>query len=216
MSSNGSHPVTVAIIEDHPLFREALARTINARDDLQLVGEAANGIEGIELIVQTQADVCVLDLGLPDMDGRKVLERLLSEDPDLRVLVLSGDWTSDLVYSVIESGAAGYELKTAGPEQLAVAIRAIARGETVLPAKLHEGLAQEIRARRSDSVPSLSDREIEILREVAAGHSAGEIADNLGLAESTVKTHLTRIYDKLGVSERAAAVAVAIRAGLIE
>lgn len=216
MTTNGSTPTTVVIIEDHPLFREALARTISARDDLQLVGEAENGRQGIELIKSTHPDVCVLDLGLPDLPGGKVLDGVLEEDPDLRVLVLSGDWTSDLVYSMIEAGAAGYELKTAGPEQLAVAIRAIARGETVLPAKLHEGLAQEIRARRNDSVPSLSDRELDILREVAAGHSAGEIAANMNIAESTVKTHLTRIYDKLGVPERAAAVAAAIRAGLID
>lgn len=208
--------ITVAIIEDHPLFREALARTIRARDDMEIVGEAETGSEGIEMVRRTHPTVCVLDLGLPDIDGAQVLSRVMLDDPEMRVLVLSGDWTSEGVYSMLEAGASGYELKTAGSERLVTDIACIARGETVLPDQLHKGLTREIRARRRHSGASLSEREVEILREVAAGHSAAGIANKLNLAESTIKTHLTRIYDKLGVADRAAAVAAAIRSGAIE
>lgn len=215
-TDGGAEQITVAIIEDHPLFREALARTIGGHENMAVVGEAETGRAGIDLVRELRPRVCVLDLGLPDVEGATVLERLLADDPELSVLVLSGAWDSDVVYAMIEAGASGFELKTAGPAELAGAIEAVARGETVLPAELHGGLVEQIRARRSDRRPGLSEREIEILRAVADGSSAAEIAASLNLAESTVKTHLTRIYDKLGVSERAAAVAQAIRSGLID
>lgn len=211
-----SSDITVVVVEDHPIFREGVVRAIKERDGMEVVGEAATGWEAIELVGSTRPTVCVLDLGLPDIDGGMVLERLLEQDPEVRVLVLSGGSTSETVYSTIEAGASGYELKTAGPDQIAEAITAVARGEVVIPGELHGGLADQIRAHRPENTTGLSDRELEILREVAAGRSAAEIAQNMNLAESTIKTHLTRIYTKLGVSERAAAVAQAIRSGLID
>jgi two-component system nitrate/nitrite response regulator NarL len=213
---DGDGPITVAIIEDHPLFREALTRALKERGNLAVVAAVGTGREGIDAVNEFHPRVCVLDLGLPDMEGAAVLERLLRDDPALRVLVLSGDWQSDVVYAMIEAGAAGFERKTAGPDELLEAVRVVARGESVIPQELHAGLAEQIRARRSESAPALSEREIEILKALAEGRSAAEVAAQMNLAESTVKTQLTRIYDKLGVSERAAAVAKAFRTGLID
>ncbi|MGK2879017.1 MAG: response regulator [Solirubrobacterales bacterium] len=218
MSENGSSPkIGVIVVEDHPMFRDALTHAIGKRDDMEVVAETGSGREAIEAVRTLRPQVCVLDLGLPDIDGAKVLERVVAEEWETRVLVLSGECDSDVLYSLLEAGAAGFERKTAGPGELVSAIAAVAHGETVLPKEVLGGLAEQIRGhRRSVNGPTLSERELEILREVADGHSAAEIAAKLHLAESTVKTHLTRIYDKLGVSERAAAVAIALRRGVIE
>jgi two-component system nitrate/nitrite response regulator NarL len=213
---SGARPITVAIIEDHPLFCEALARTIAARDGMSVVAEAETGRDGIDAVKKTHPRVCVLDLGLPDIEGSAVLQQVLRDDPSVRVLVLSGAWDSDTVYAMIEAGAAGFQRKTAKPNEIADAVERVAAGQTVLPPELHSGLVEQIRARRPESRTPLSERELEILKAVAEGSSAAEIASSLNLAESTVKAHLTRIYDRLGVSERAAAVAQAIRMGLIE
>lgn len=207
--------IHVVVVEDHPMFREALTRAIRGRDDMEVVAETGSGHDAIKAVRELSPEVCVLDLGLPDVGGAEVLKWMVSEELDTRVLVLSGDADSEVVYSLIEAGAAGFERKTAGPAELVEAIAAVASGETVLPSELLGGLAEQIRAHRSPAGPTLSDRELEILREVAEGITAAEIATKLHLAESTVKTHLTRIYDKLGVSERAAAVAQAMRLGLI-
>jgi two-component system nitrate/nitrite response regulator NarL len=206
----------ILVVEDHPMFREALIHAIDSRDDMTVIGETGSGREAIETLRSLRPQVCVLDLGLPDIDGVEVLKRVTAEEMETRVLVLSGECDSEVVYSLLEAGASGFERKTAGPSELVGAIAAVARGETVLPAELLGGLAEQIRGHRSPAGATLSDRELEILLEVAEGHSAAEIAANLHLAESTVKTHLTRIYDKLGVSERAAAVATALRRGVIE
>jgi two-component system nitrate/nitrite response regulator NarL len=206
----------IVVVEDHPMFREALIHAIDAREDMTVVAETGSGREAIETLRSLHPQVCVLDLGLPDIDGVEVLKRVMTEELETRVLVLSGDCDSEVVYSLIEAGASGFERKTAGPGELVGAIAAVARGETVLPADVLGGLAEQIRGHRSPAGATLSERELEILLEVAEGHSAAEIATTLHLAESTVKTHLTRIYDKLGVSERAAAVATALRRGVIE
>lgn len=215
INGNGNGMINVIVVEDHPMFRDALTRAIRADDDMAVVAEVGSGREALDALRANHAQVCVLDLGLPDIAGEKVLDQVIEEELDTRVLVLSGDCDSEVVYAMIEAGAAGFELKTTGPGELVGAIKAVARGETVFPASLHGAIAEQIRSHRTDSRPALTDRELEILREVADGRSAAEIASTLHLSESTVKTHLTRIYDKLGVSERAAAVAHAMRHGLI-
>jgi two-component system nitrate/nitrite response regulator NarL len=216
MNTHTTAEVSVYVVDDHPMFREAVVRAVSEREDMSVVGQTEFGREAIDFVRREEPAVCVLDLGLPDIEGAKVLETMLADSPGTRVLVLSGECDSDIVYAMIEAGASGFELKTAGATELVTAIAAVARGETVLPEEIHQGLAAEIRARRTVSTPPLTDRELEILRSVSMGHSAGEIAQELNLAESTVKTHLTRIYDKLGVSERAAAVAEALRHGWID
>jgi two-component system nitrate/nitrite response regulator NarL len=208
--------ISVVVVDDHPLFRDAMSRIIEGRDDMHLVDAVSSGGAAIDSVHDHHPTVCVLDLELPDMNGMRVIARLNSEQSETRILVVSGHCDSESVYEVIEAGASGIEMKTAGSIELGAAIAAVASGETVLPEELLDGIAQQIRSRRSEAGPALSEREIEIISAVARGLPAGQIASELNLAESTIKTHLTRIYDKLGVSERAAAVAVAIRHGLID
>ncbi len=207
--------ISVVIVDDHPLFGEALARAVSARDDMTVVAQAASGEEALAAVRDHSPDVCVLDLGLPDMGGERVLEQIIEEGHRTRVLVLSGVVKSEVVYDMIQAGAGGFELKTAGPEEIGRAISAVARGETFLPEELHSGIAEQIRSHRGQEQPTLSERETEILQLVSDGLSAADIGHQLGMAESTTKTHLARIYDKLSVSERAAAVARAMRLGLI-
>lgn len=207
--------IRVLIVDDHPLFADALVRAVNGREDMSVVARVESGEAALEVMRERSPSVCVLDLGLPDIRGEVVLERVVAEELPTRILILSGECDSETVYGMIEAGAAGFEVKTAGTEEIGEAIAVVAKGETFLPATLHGAIADQIRAHRVKQRSSLSSREVEILQLVSNGLSASEIGDQLGLAESTAKTHLARIYDKLGVSERAAAVAQAMRAGII-
>lgn len=212
---NNSPEVSVVIVDDHPLFGDALARAVSARDDMQVVAQVTSGEDALIAVRDLSPTVLVLDLGLPDMRGDVVLQRIIAEGHPTRVLILSGACESDVVFNMIQAGAAGFEVKTAGPKEIGDAIAVVGRGDTFLPEALHGGIAEQIRSHTAQAQPSLSDREIEILQLVSDGLSASEIGQQLGMAESTTKTHLARAYDKLGVSERAAAVAQAMRIGLI-
>lgn len=161
-------------------------------------------------------DVCIVDLSAAGGDSVVVLKGICESNPRTRVLMLTDDNEGARVWTMLEEGASGVVLKTAEADEIADAVVSVARGKTYIPERLHRGLAEQIRSRRSESRSQLTAREVQILCSVAEGNSAAEIATHLSLAESTVKTHLTRIYDKLGVSERAAAVAEAMRRGLID
>lgn len=208
--------ITVLVADDHPLYRDSVARLVNSRDSMVVVGSAADGNEALKLIRELLPDVCLLDHSMPGLNGEQIVKIVTAEHLPTRTMVLSGTGRSELVFGVIEAGANGFLLKTSGPDEICTAIVALADGETVLPVEFHKGLAAEIRARHASDTPELSPRELGILKQLAEGSSAASIGEQLGLAPSTVKTHLARIYDKLGVSERAAAVATAMRHGLID
>lgn len=206
----------MVVVDDQPLFRRALIQAVLDRDETKLIAEFESSAEAIAAMPKLDPDVCVIDLSSPEIDPVAALRSVCEANPNTRVLMLTNDSRSDRIWSMLEEGAAGVALKTAEADELTDAVIAVARGEATIPEKLHRGITEQIRARRSDMRSHLSQREVEILRDVAAGLSAADIATDLSLAESTVKTHLTRIYDKLGVSERAAAVAESMRLGLIE
>jgi two-component system nitrate/nitrite response regulator NarL len=208
--------ISVLVVDDHPLYRESISRLINNQPEMSVVGEAADGREALNLIREIGPDVCVLDYHLPELDGEHVIEMMRREHLETKALILSGSGESEVVFAMIEAGAGGFLLKTSSASEIRNAIIDIAQGGTVLPEEFHGGLAAEIRARHRKDKPDLTEREIEILQGIAQGFSAAELGDRLGLAPSTVKTHLTRIYDKLGVSERAAAVAQAMRLGILD
>lgn len=212
-SSSGT--ITVMVVDDHPLYRESILRLMRQAHDIVMVGEAVDGEQALELIRTLKPQVCLLDLHLPGLSGRQVVDAIDREGLETKVIVLTGNDESEIVYSMFEKGAHAFLLKTAGANEILDTVRAVARGETVLPPQFHSALTAEIRARHKSSRPILSERELAILEMIAKGRSAAEIADELALAPSTVKSHMSNIYTKLGVSERAAAVAKAIRIGLI-
>lgn len=209
--------VTVIIADDHPLYREGLARAVSLRPELELVGEAREGREALELIRRLTPDVAVLDLHMPGLEGIDVVEAAKRDQIATRVLMLSAVVDSALVYRAVAAGAAGYWSKDAERTVICDAIAAVARGESVLDPSLQAGVFGEIHSREvDDERPVLTEREREILGLIARGMTAPAIGKELFLSPATVKTHLGHLYEKLGVGDRAAAVAEAMRRGLLE
>jgi len=206
----------VLVADDHPVFREGLARAIRERPELELVGEAGDGRAALAAIAELEPDVAVLDVKMPELDGTEVVEALVRDGSRSRVVLLSAFHDSATVFRSLEAGAAGYLTKDASRAAICDAVTAVARGETVLSPEAQDGVAKEVRLRVKDQRPVLSAREREILVLTAEGMSAPDIAKRLYLSPTTVKTHLQHLYDKLGVSDRAAAVAAAMRHRLLE
>lgn len=205
------------LADDHPVYRAGLARAITKRAGFEVVAEVGDGRAALEAIAEWQPDVAVLDIRMPGLDGLEVVRALRAREDTTRVLLLSGSENAESLYAALAEGASGYLLKTSEPAQICDAIAAVARGEVLFSPELHVALAQDIRAReRSAERPFLTERERDILRLTAGGQSATEIAANLHLSVATVRSHLQNSYQKLDVSDRAAAVAKAMRLGLIE
>jgi two-component system nitrate/nitrite response regulator NarL len=208
--------VRVLVADDHPVYRRGVVRVIGGRQGFEVVGEADNGGAALDGIVALEPDVALLDVDMPEPDGLDVLEEVVRRELPTRVILLSGHAESDPMHRAIAAGVAGYLIKTADRDTICDAIAAVVRGETVLAAEVQEALAEEIRLRSGSSAPLLSVREREVLRLTSDGCSAKEIADRLDISATTVRTYLSHAYDKLGVSDRAAAVAEAMRRGLLE
>lgn len=206
----------VLVAEDHPMFRGALVEAIKSRPDLELVGTAEDGREAIEEIRSLQPQVALVDMRMPELDGAQVLNAVVRDGIPTRVLFLSTHTDSGMIYDLLAHGAAGYLDKASSAEEVCDAIAAAARGQTVLSRSIEADVLQQIRIRGADVDTKLTPREQEVLRHVADGESAPDIATRLYIETSTVKTHLQNIYEKLGVSERAAAVAEGMRRGLLE
>jgi two-component system nitrate/nitrite response regulator NarL len=209
-------PVRVVIADDERLLRTALGVLLAANGRIEVVAEAGEGRAALAEIESRSPDVALLDYKLPGLDGVAIAHAVVRDKRPTRVLLLSAFTDSGLVYEALQTGAAGYLPKEAKREQIVDAVLACARGETVVPSELTAGLVSEIRMRAVNDAPALTDREREILRMIAAGKSLPEIAGELYLGVTTVKTHVQHVYEKLGVSDRAAAVAEAMRRRLIE
>lgn len=191
-------------------------RAIKDRPDLELIGEAADGRQALELIRAEQPEVAVVDVKMPELDGVRVLNAVNREGLATRVLLLSAFLDGPIVFDAVAAGAAGYLSKDAERERITDAVAAIARGETVLGPEVQAGIAGEIRARGRPDRPALTEREQQVLAFIAEGRAAPDIGKQLYLSTATVKSHLQNLYEKLGVNDRAAAVAEAMRRGLIE
>jgi two-component system nitrate/nitrite response regulator NarL len=216
MSDDGRKRVTVIVADDHPLYREGVVRALSVSGRIEIVAEAADGRAALEQIQEHRPDVALVDYKLPELDGVAIANAVVRDDLPTRVLLVSAFTDSGVVYHALETGAAGFVSKEARREQIVDAVLACARGENVVPPDVAAGLVSEIRLRKQDDRPALTQREHEILRLIAAGKSLPEIANELYLGLTTVKTHVQHLYEKLGVSDRAAAVANAMRRGLIE
>lgn len=211
---SGPPPVRVLVADDHPLYRQALVATIEQHDELEIVAEVDDGERALAEIRRLVPDVAVLDMQMPGLKGSDVVRELVELHLPTRVLLLSAHGDSATVYGALGAGAAGYMLKGASAAAIGRAVVDVSRGEVVLGAEVQAGVAREIHE-RENAGPKLTARELEILVLTADGHSAPAIAARLFLGTSTVKTHLQGLYMKLGVSDRAAAVAEAMRRGLL-
>jgi two-component system, NarL family, nitrate/nitrite response regulator NarL len=208
--------VRVLIAEEHPLYREGVVRAIKERPELELVGEAADGGHALALIEELEPDVAVLDVKMPELDGLQVANAVARDALPTRVLMLSAFLERQIVFQAVAAGAAGYLSKDADRLEITDAILAVHRGDTVLAPEVQAGVAAEVRSRWRPDVPSLSERERQVLEMIAEGMSAPEIGRRLYLSTATVKSHLQSLYEKLDVADRAAAVAAAMRRGLLE
>ena len=207
----------MVVADDHPIYREGIVRAINERPDLDLIGEAADGRQALERIQELSPQVAVLDIRMPGLDGTQVLSAMRRDGLETEVLFLSAFMEPELAYRTVASGARGYLSKESSRHEVCEAIVTIARGGTALAAEAQAGLAREIQEReRTGGRPQLTDREQEVLNFVAQGLSAPDIGKQIHLSTTTVKSHLHSLYEKLGVSDRAAAVAQAMRRGLLE
>jgi len=204
--------IRVIVVDDHPIVCAGLARLIGAESDIEVVGTALDGAKGIEMFMELRPDVLLTDLSMQPIDGVETARRLLARQPDARILVLAATADPPHVLGAIDAGAVGFLLKDSEPESIVQGIRAAARGESPLDPRLAATLVRDRHSRRSGV--KLTDRETEVLRLAVQGMLNKQIGRMLGIGEKTVKAHLGRVYERLGVTNRADAVAWAIEAEL--
>ncbi|MEU6389035.1 response regulator transcription factor [Streptomyces sp. NPDC046939] len=202
-------PITLLVVDDHPVVRDGLRGMFDSADGFTVLGEAADGVEAVARTAALDPDVVLMDLRMPGGGGVDAIKELTRRGARARVLVLTTYDTDSDTLPAIEAGATGYLLKDAPREELFTAVRAAAEGRTVLSPAVASRLVTAVRAPSVPADETLSAREREVLLLVSKGTSNKEIARELFISEATVKTHLTHIYAKLGVKDRAAAVAVA-------
>ncbi|WP_327353325.1 response regulator transcription factor [Streptomyces sp. NBC_01304] len=207
-------PITLLLVDDHPVVRDGLRGMFESSPDFTVLGEASNGVQGVALALQLAPDVVLMDLRMPGGGGVDAIASLVRQGARSRVLVLTTYDTDSDTIQAIEAGATGYLLKDAPRDELFLAVRAAAEGRTVLSPAVASRLVSRVRTPAAGS-EGLSGREREVLVLVAKGTSNREIARALFISEATVKTHLTHIFGKLGVKDRAAAVATGYEQGIL-
>ncbi|GAA2575394.1 response regulator transcription factor [Dactylosporangium fulvum] len=204
--------ISVLLADDHPVVREGLRGMLEAEPDLTVVGEASSGAEAVRLAAELAPDVVLMDLRMPGMDGVAATAEIVAGPTPSRVMVLTTYESDADILRAVAAGATGYLLKDASRAELAGAVRATARGETVLAPSVATKLVQQV---RSPAQPQLSAREVDVLRLVARGLTNAEIGKALFISEATVKTHMYRVFTKLDVTDRTAAVTTAMARGLL-
>ena len=206
----------VLVADNHPMYREAVATAISRASGMELVAASADGRSALAEVRELRPDVAVLDMRMPELDGMQVLNAIMRDELPTRVVFLSAHADGATVVAAVGAGAHAYLSKDASADAVCDAVAIVGRGGTVLPPDLHDGIAAEIRLRSASAQPSLTRRERDVLALAAEGCSAPEMARRLNLSAGTVKSHLQSLYQRLGVSDRAAAVAEAMRRGLLE
>ena len=198
--------IRVLVADDHPVVRHGLCTMLEIEDDIVVVGRAADGEEAVAQALDTRPDIILMDVQMPNVDGIEAMRRIRAEDPDARVIVLTTYRDEDYIFPSLRAGARGYLLKDSSREELADAIRAVHRGESLLDPQI---------ADQAKSREGLTARELEVLELMAAQHSNAQIAEKLFVSENTVKTHVSNILAKMGCNDRAAAVLTAWKRHLI-
>lgn len=204
--------ISVLLVDDHTVVRQGLRMVMSLEDDLEVVGEAANGREAVEAVTELSPQVVLMDLLMPVMNGVEAIRAIKAQHPDVEVVALTSVLEDRMVIDAVEAGAAGYLLKETGPDALFEAIRAAARGEVRLDPRAQKRLVREVRTPTMRE--SLTGRETDTLRLIAKGMANKQIAAELGVSEVTVKTHVSNVLSKLGLQSRTQAALFALKEGL--
>jgi DNA-binding NarL/FixJ family response regulator len=202
--------IRVLTVDDHPLLREGIAALVNGEPDMKLVAEAANGLDAVEKFRLHRPDVTLMDLQMPGLNGVEALSRIQSEFPGARIIVLTTYSGDAQVVAALRAGARGYILKGHVHRELLETIRAVYAGQKRIPPEIAAELAQHV------ADDDLTPREIDVLRLIAAGNANKQIAGQLSIGEATVKSHVTNILSKLGANDRAHAVTIGLKRGIIQ
>jgi len=211
-----SEQVTVIVGDDHPMYREGVVRAMKETGRIQVLAEVGDGRAALEAIREHSPAVALLDYRMPELDGLAVVTAVARDGLTTRVLLLSATEDPATVYEALSAGAAGYLTKESDRDEIVAAVISCAKGGGYVPPNMAGGLANELRQRARGDATLLSPREAEVIKLIAQGHSVPDIAKQLHLAPTTVRTHVQRLYEKLGVSDRGAAVAEAMRRRLVE
>jgi len=203
--------IRILVADDHPIVRGGIVALLQEAADVEVVGEASDGRQAVDLALALKPDLVMMDLRMPMLDGDEATARILAAAPEIRVVVLTTYESDESILTAIEAGASGYLLKAAPPEEILAGIRSVARGEVALAPSIAALLVRRVK----QPAVTLSAREVEVLGLVAQGQSNPEIARSLFLSEATVKTHLVHAFDKLGVNDRTRAVTLAMELGLL-
>jgi len=213
----GNLPIRLLIVDDHTMVRRGMKVLLDEYEDIEVVGEASNGLKAIELVDQLKPDVVLIDLAMPVMDGIEAIKRIIANHPNQRIIVLTSFAGDDKLFESIRAGAMGYLVKDAQPDELVQSIRNVCTGEPTLnPAiawRLLRGMTGAETAKRP--AEELSERELEVLRLLTKGKTDQEIAQQLVLTDVTIRTHISRILSKLGLKNRVQAALYGIRSGLV-
>jgi DNA-binding NarL/FixJ family response regulator len=204
------------IVDDHPITRDGLRTALSLADDVDVVGEASSGEEAIQVVEDARPEIIFMDVRMPGMNGIQATRVIRERHPETKVILFTVDESRASIAEAIQAGVSGYLLKDVGVGELVNAARLALQGKAVIHPTLTQAFIEEVRLVERRPEAPLSPREIEILQQVAYGASTKEVADTLGISFHTVKTHLERIFEKLGANDRAQAVAIAIRQGLVE
>jgi DNA-binding NarL/FixJ family response regulator len=211
--------ISILLAEDHQIVREGTRQLLEQSADMQVIGEAADGLEAVELAARLQPDVIVMDVRLPHLNGIEATRAITTRFPKIKVLILSAYDNDSYVFPLLEAGASGYLLKTASGAELAEAIRLVHSGQTALSPRISAKLVGRLGGRQpyraEGMAEGLTEREMDVLRAAARGRANKTIAAELGISVQTVQVHLRNIFGKLGVGSRSEAVACAIRHGWI-
>jgi DNA-binding NarL/FixJ family response regulator len=210
--------IRVVIADDHSLVRQGLRRYLEMADGIEVVGEASTGGEAVDLVERERPDIALMDIRMPEMDGLEATRTITARYPEIGIVMLTAYDDRHFVVEAVRAGARGYVLKARDAEHLTQTVRLVAGGNMVIDPQLVVVLADELNVakHRERNAQSLTEREVEILQLLAFGHTNRDIAEKLFISPDTVKTHLEHIYQKLGASDRTAAVAEALRRRLID